>query len=202
MAFRLILSDLGGVVVDFDADRLVHQVAMLIGQPFDDVQAAVYHKERLLPLEVGRISPQAYYAGLQAALQLPWTYDQFVRVWNDIFSENRSVVELLQRLARSYRVVALTNTNVPHLAHLKASLPSLAFFSDWVASCDVGLRKPDPAIYRLALARAGAKAEETVYIDDRPEMVEAGRAIGLTAIRCESGAQLERDLRTAGVVFK
>ncbi|MBI3009884.1 MAG: hypothetical protein HYY57_02745 [Candidatus Omnitrophica bacterium] len=144
-----VLSDLGGVVVEFDTDRVVHYIAQAAGRSFDDVQQAVYHKERLLPFELGQIQPEAYYEGLRSQLRLSWSYDQFVRFWNDIFTENRPVSRLLQKLRSRMRLFALSNTNVLHLDHIKNRILSPSLFHEWIASCDVGLRKPDPRIYRL-----------------------------------------------------
>jgi putative hydrolase of the HAD superfamily len=199
MTYQLVLFDLGGVVVEVESDRLVHQVSQLIGRPFEEVQQAVYHTDLLLPFELGRISATAYYEGLKKRLKLRWTYEQFVRAWNGIFTEHTDVTTLMQRLRKRHRLMALTNTNILHLDHIKASYPSLSVLEDWVASCDVGLRKPDPQFYRLALERAGVRPSEAVYVDDRPEMVEAGRAVGLTAIRFESGRQLNEDLQAIGL---
>ena len=194
MSIAAVLCDLGGVVVDVNADRLVHQVSQVLHRPFDEVQQAVYHPELLVPFELGRISPQDYYAGLRRLLPLPWGYDQFVAAWNGFFLENQDVTGLLARLRPRHRLVALSNTNVLHIGYLRDQLPSLACFHDWVASCEVGLRKPDPEIYRVALARAAVEAPAAVYIDDRPELVEAGQALGLRAIRFESCRQLEAEL--------
>ena len=199
MAYQLILCDLGGVVVDVESDRLIHHVATLLGRSFEDVQAAVYHRDLLGPFELGRIRPQAYYEGLKVRLPLPWTYEQFVRAWNDVFRENGEVTEIMQRLRGRHRLIALSNTNELHLAYIKTMMPSLAVFDDWVASCEVGLRKPDPDIYHLALQRAGLNPTAAVYIDDRPELVEAGRGVGLTSIRFENSRQLEEELRAIGV---
>lgn len=199
-AYEAIFFDLGGVVVDVESDRLIHQVAQLIGRTFEEVHAAVYHEELLLPLELGQIKPRDYYEGLKRFLDIPWTYEQFVRSWNDILRENSAVTQLVHRLRRHHKLIALSNTNELHLNHMKA-FPSLSMLDDWVASCDVGLRKPDPEIYRLALRRVGVGVEAAIYIDDRPELVEAGRSAGLTAIRCENGAQVERDLRALGVTL-
>ena len=199
MAYELVISDLGGVVVEFNADQLVHQLAQVVGRSFEEVQGAVYDKELLLPFELGQIGPQAYYDGLRRRLQIPWGYEQFAAFWNNIFTEQRDVTALMRALSRHRRFMALSNTNALHLAHIKAQFPSLSFFEAWVASCDVGCRKPDPDIYRLALKRADVSAERAVYVDDRPEMVEGGGAVGLTAIRFESARQLEQDLRALGV---
>ena len=201
MAYPLVIFDLGGVVVELGSDRLVHQVSQLIGRSFEDVQEAVYHPELLLPLELGHISPQEYYEGLRDTLKLPWTYDQFVRFWNDTLSENTEVIEIVRRLHQGHRLMALTNTNVLHLQYIKTQFPSLSIFHDWVASCEVGLRKPDPKIYRLAVGRGGVQPQAAIYVDDRPELVEAGRAAGLQTIRFESGRQLEHELRSLGLAL-
>ena len=199
MAYRAVLFDLGGVVLEAEADRLVHQVAQVLGRPFEEVHKVVYDRELLLPLELGCIDPRQYYEGVTAQLKLPWSYEQFANFWNDTLSERPDVVSILQRLREHHTLVALTNTNVLHLEYTKKQFPSLAVFHDWVASCEVGMRKPDPKIYQLAVRRAGVKVQEVVYVDDRPEMIEGGKAVGLTAIRFESAAQLERDLRALGL---
>ena len=199
MTYQVALFDLGGVAVETDADRMVHQVSQLLGRSFDEVQQAVYHPELLLPFELGRIRPQAYYEGLRARLSLTWTYEQFVRSWNDIFAENRDVVSIMQRVHRRHKLIALSNTNELHLHHIRTTIPSLAIFDDWIASCDVGVRKPDPEIYAIALQRGGVRPQAALYVDDRPELVEAGRAVGLTAIRFENSQQLEQDLQAIGL---
>lgn len=199
MAFRLILSDLGGVVVECETDRIMHHVAQLIGRSFDEVQEAVYDRELLFAFELGKLNAQGYYEGLRGKLTLPWTYEQFVRSWNDMIREKPEVTRLLPALRKTCRLMALTNTNELHLNYIKTGVRSLAVFDDWIASCDVGVRKPDPAIYQLALHRADVPARDTVYIDDRPELVEAGRAMGLTAIRFESAEQLAGELRRLGL---
>lgn len=200
MAYEVVFFDLGGVVVDVESDRLMHQLSQLIGKSFEDVQAAVYHKELLLPFELGQIAARAYYEGLKGQLNFSWTYEQFVRGWTGIFSENLEVRQIMERLRKRHKLLALTNTNMLHLEHIKNQVTAAPLFHDWVASCEVGYRKPDPQIYLAALERAGnIRPQQAVYIDDRPELVEAGREVGLTAIRFENGRQLEADLRSAGI---
>jgi len=54
-------------------------------------------------------------------------------------------------------------------------------FDAFVSSCEVGLRKPDPRIFRLAMGIAGARPEECVYFDDRPMLVAAAAKTGIDA---------------------
>ena len=199
MTYELVIFDLGGVVVEVESDRLIHQLAQLLGRSFEEVQRAIYHEDLLLPFELGRISATTYYDGLKGRLRLPWTYEQFVRSWNDTIRENPDVVAIAKRLKIHHRLVALSNTNELHLQHMKTTIPSLSMLERWVASCEVGCRKPEPEIYRLALAQVRVRPQAAIYIDDRPELVEAGRAAGLTAVRCENSRQLEQELRSLGL---
>ncbi len=57
-----------------------------------------------------------------------------------------------------------------------------ASFDDLVISGEVGLRKPDPAIYRLAAERLGIAPEECVFIDDLERNVEVARDLGMIGI--------------------
>jgi putative hydrolase of the HAD superfamily len=55
------------------------------------------------------------------------------------------------------------------------------FFDAFVSSCEVGMRKPDPGIFRLALGIAQAKPHECLYFDDRIMLVEAAKKEGIHA---------------------
>ncbi len=69
-----------------------------------------------------------------------------------------------------------------------------------LSSCYVGLRKPEPFIYRRALDILGRPAKRILFIDDRKENAEAAAAAGMKAIRFEGAGQLRRDLETLGVL--
>jgi len=55
------------------------------------------------------------------------------------------------------------------------------FFDAFVSSCEVGMRKPDPGIFLLALGIAQAKPDECIYFDDRIMLVEAAKKVGINA---------------------
>jgi putative hydrolase of the HAD superfamily len=52
-------------------------------------------------------------------------------------------------------------------------------FDEVVLSVEVGLRKPDPAIYRLALERLGAEPDRAVFVDDQPAYCDGAAALGI-----------------------
>jgi putative hydrolase of the HAD superfamily len=55
-------------------------------------------------------------------------------------------------------------------------------FDAWVISGEVGLRKPDPAIYALAAERLGLPPEACVFVDDLPGNLKPARAIGMATV--------------------
>ena len=68
-----------------------------------------------------------------------------------------------------------------------------------LSSCYMGLRKPEPAIYRRALDILGGPAERILFIDDRAENVAGAAEAGMKAIRFEGADALRRDLVSLGV---
>jgi epoxide hydrolase-like predicted phosphatase len=74
-------------------------------------------------------------------------------------------------------------------------------FDAWVISAEVGLRKPDPAIYALGARRIGLAAQECVFVDDLGGNLKPARALGMATVRHvradETVPELERLLGVA-----
>jgi putative hydrolase of the HAD superfamily len=73
-------------------------------------------------------------------------------------------------------------------------------FQVTLCSCYLGLRKPEPAIYRRALDILGKPANRVLFIDDRVENVTGAEAAGIKAIRFEGAESLRRELGSLGVL--
>lgn len=56
------------------------------------------------------------------------------------------------------------------------------FFDGMIFSAELGIRKPDTAFFKAALARFGVSAEETLFIDDLPENVAEATACGIEGL--------------------
>jgi putative hydrolase of the HAD superfamily len=77
---------------------------------------------------------------------------------------------------------------------------------DWIHRFDVliwsyqlGIAKPDPAIYHAVLTKLGTAPGETLFIDDKQVNIEAAQALGMQAILFSNVAQLREDLIAAGL---
>ncbi len=70
-------------------------------------------------------------------------------------------------------------------------------FDTWVISGEVGLRKPDPAIYELAAEQLGLPAARIAFVDDLPGNLKPARALGMTTILHRNGEQTVAELERA-----
>jgi putative hydrolase of the HAD superfamily len=69
-----------------------------------------------------------------------------------------------------------------------------------LSSCYLGLRKPEPEIYRRALDILGRPAERMLFIDDRAPNVARAVDAGMVAIRFEGAEALRRKLESLGAI--
>ncbi|MGL4648121.1 MAG: HAD-IA family hydrolase, partial [Caldilineaceae bacterium] len=79
-------------------------------------------------------------------------------------------------------VGVISNTNAIHVAWLDEHVPELRTFDLVMMSNEIGLEKPDPAAYRLALELLDVRAEDAIFVDDLAENVLAAQALGLAGI--------------------
>ncbi len=99
------------------------------------------------------------------------------------FRLNEPVVQLVHDLkAAGIRLGVLTNNVAEFRSSWRAMLPFDTLFDDVVDSHEVGLRKPNPAIYQLALERLGADPARSAFLDDVPTNVTAAESVGMLAV--------------------
>jgi epoxide hydrolase-like predicted phosphatase len=94
------------------------------------------------------------------------------------------IVERVAQLRKEgYRTLLLTNNIREYSTQWRAKLPVDELFEFVVDSSEVGMRKPEPRIFRLALDKLGVAPGEAVLLDDIAVNTEAARALGMHAIQ-------------------
>jgi putative hydrolase of the HAD superfamily len=101
------------------------------------------------------------------------------------------MVEALRRCSRAFRVACITNNmkhgEGPGMARSADKAKDVAeimmLFEHVVESSKLGLRKPDPRIYRHACDLLGVQPEECVYLDDLGINLKPARALGMRTIK-------------------
>ncbi len=85
---------------------------------------------------------------------------------------------------RGLRTSIVTNNVVEFGSYWRGLLPLDELFDDVVDSSEVGVRKPDPEIFRMACERLGVAPERALFVDDHPGNVAGAEAAGLHGVCC------------------
>jgi epoxide hydrolase-like predicted phosphatase len=145
-------------------------------------------RQALVELETGVISEPEFEIRLAALLELspertPGLVD---RVFGAIVAEEEIFEAIRIARASGIRTGLLSNSwGVERYPH--DQLPEL--FDAVVISGQEGVRKPDEAIYQIAIDRLALPAEEIVFVDDLPGNLKPARALGMITVHHTSAAQ-------------
>ncbi|MCF7848271.1 MAG: HAD family phosphatase [Kiritimatiellales bacterium] len=180
---KYFLFDIGKVLVNFDLQGLLQAIADGSGQPL------MPQSERDLAMhaavESGRISDEEFVQYLNGAKGLSWTVDDLTGIWSGMFSINETGYRLYNDALQSgVPACMFSNLAQHHVDAIEHNWPG--FFTKAASlffSYQLGLSKPDPAIYQRVLADLGTEADQCFFIDDRPENIEAAQAAGISAHR-------------------
>ncbi len=199
-----IIFDLGNVLIGWQPRALFEQV-------FDTKEEVDYFLQNVATLEwnekqdAGRTIAE----GTTELIAEHPDFEREIRIYYDRWTETITgpipgTVEILKALHGSgkYRLLGLTNWSHELFPWARETFSFLSLFEDILVSGDVGLQKPDPAIYRLLHDTYDLKGyADCVFIDDSLRNVEAARKEGLDTIRFENPEQLSGELAARGVTI-
>jgi putative hydrolase of the HAD superfamily len=203
---RAVISDFGGVLTTplFNAFTAWQRNSGLsferLGQAMADAgERAGFHP--LYELEKGTITEAEFLRMLEAELEPGTSLSGMRDVYFDHLEPNPPMIEFMRSLReRGLRMALLTNNVREWEPQWRAMLPEIdEIFEVVVDSAFVGMRKPDPAIYRLTVEKLGGglAAEECVFVDDVDVNCEAARSLGMSAVLYGSPEQAIAEIEAA-----
>ena len=149
---------------------------------------------------LGRLSGEEFWRQARAQWHVEASPDELATIWYSSYQPITGTVELAEKLCGLGHELLFLSDNTPERArYLNGRYGFLAKFKDGVFSHVVGHVKPDPALYELVLAKASHPAAECVYIDNKAELLEPARALGMSVITFENPSQLEHALEELGL---
>jgi putative hydrolase of the HAD superfamily len=199
-----IILDLGKVLIDFDHLRAAERISNFCDKTPKQIFDLFFISEPTILFEEGKITPEDFFRRVKEILDLKLEYQSFVPIWNDIFfltAKNRAVYSLANNLRAHYQVALLSNINVLHHEYLKQYFPVFNVFHRVFTSYEMGAIKPDQAIYKKALEELKARPENVFYTDDRQELVDSARDLGINSFLFTGVEQLKQDLASVGVTI-
>ena len=117
--------------------------------------------------------------------------------WKNI---NNETVKLMEEVKNAGYMLGILS-NMPHdfLSWARKNIPVFALPQVSVFSCEAGIIKPEPGIYKKLLSEAGLEGNELVFFDDVEENVKGARALGIEAFLWKSAESARTILLSLGV---
>lgn len=195
MGIHAVIWDFGGVLLRTEDYGPRRALAQRYGMTLGEIEDFVYSGESGDRAQRGEISVEQHWENQRARLGLSPTEFQAFReqFWGGDRLDT-DLVAYIRRLRSDFKTGLLSNA-FSDLRRLVVETWKFAdAFDEMIISAEVGLVKPDPRIYQLALDRLGVAAEAAVFIDDFSRNVEAARAVKLNAIYFKDLQQACREL--------
>jgi HAD superfamily hydrolase (TIGR01509 family) len=196
---KAIYFDLGGVIVRTEDKAPRTQLAAEFGLTYEEMDRLVFDwkgESTAARASIGAITEEAHWLNVVRALNLP--PDQARRVQQVFFAGDTidwNLVEFLREARKTYKVGLISNA----WDGLRAWIVSRKFddaFDTLTISAEARIAKPKPGIYQQALEALGARAEESIFVDDFIENIQAANALGMKAVHFQSAGQALKDIKT------
>ncbi|QBD76833.1 HAD family phosphatase [Ktedonosporobacter rubrisoli] len=191
---QTVIFDLGGVFIEEPAAGMLKYYASFLQVDGEVLSEAlrkywdVWHK--------GKISEAELWGMVTTELQIPCPDCE--SLWLDGFKqtyrERPEMFALLKQVKRQgYTTALLSNIEAPLVQHLRQS--PFEDIDSYFFSCELGLSKPEPAIYQKVLQELSCAPEVAIFIDDRRANVEAASRLGIHGIVFRSYDDLREQLQ-------
>lgn len=179
---KIIFFDIGGVILSNGWGHESRQAAAK-KFAFDYEEMNYLHEFIFNVYEIGRITLDEYLNTVLFYKQRNFSKEEFIE-----FMYAQSVlfpgmldwlIEWRERHADKFRFIAINNEGKELNDYRIQKFHLHDCFDAFISSCEVGMRKPDPGIFKLALGIAQAKPEDCIYFDDRSILVDAAAKLGI-----------------------
>ena len=199
---KAVFFDYGQVITFAQDPKTVGRIADLAGverEKFEPVLWALRGE-----YDRGAITAHEYYRRILSAFDLApdkKIIDKMIDIdfwsWTNINPHTELLMEDIKRAGYILGILS----NMPHdfLGWVRENVSVLSLVQISLFSCEVNLIKPNEAIYQKLLSVSGLKGEEIVFFDDKPENVEAAKALGIKAYIWEDCGIARGELALLGV---
>ncbi len=177
-----VIFDLGGVLIDLLPQKTIDcfgaNITAFYNRGENQTFVELAHK-----FERGEITSNDFRTGVSKIYGFNLSATKFDNCWNAMigdFSPQR--IKLLKLLRKKYRIFLLSNTNEIHYHYFtKQAYWDKNLFEKVYFSQIMKMRKPELRIFNYVLNDSNLKADETLFIDDNPDNVQAAQQIGIKA---------------------
>ncbi len=179
---KAVVFDLGKVLVDFDYSIAIGKIAARSKLASGQLAELMMTAPLLLDYECGKVTSQEFFDRICERTGYRGTLDEFAGHFGDIFTPIEPMIRLHGELTETgMPTFVFSNTNELAVRHIRTNFPFFSHFAGYILSYEHGCMKPAPRLYEILEQQSGLRGGDILYLDDRPENVEAGVARGWRA---------------------
>lgn len=204
---KAVIFDFGSVLVGNEWQVIYKKIAQRLKIPEERVQEI--RRSLSKKGNTGKIDEEKFWKEFekQAGMKVnrKFTKDLWFRTYRDNTKDINESWEILAELkARKVRLALITNTIPPHFRANEETgrinrLKDLGF-EVFVLSYKVGVCKPDPQIYKIALEKLNLPAKACVFVDDILDNIKVAEKLGMQVIHFQTPEKLKEDLTKIGLL--
>jgi len=119
----------------------------------------------------------------------------FYKAYKKYFKKNKKLYRVAFKLKKKGYNIGILSDQWYLSKDILASKKDMKGFAPVIISCDVGMRKPNPKIYKMLIKKCGCRVEEILFIDNRDWNLKPARKIGINAILYKDNKELIKELK-------
>jgi len=184
MTIKTIIWDIGGVLERTEDRSYRNQLAKQLNYEPGALEDLFFGKTDNHRLQFGVIHMPEHQRNI--ARTLGKTPEEIADYFETFFLGDRldtDLVDYIRSLKKDHTTAVLSNYSTRLRTKINQLWEIADAFDHIIISAEVGMMKPDPAIYHLALERTESLPSEAVFIDDSPENIVSAQAVGMHAVQ-------------------
>ncbi|MFH1846942.1 MAG: HAD family phosphatase [Candidatus Omnitrophota bacterium] len=199
---KAILFDLGNVLIKIDPEKLVQGLSEYGSVNANEVIDYFMDSDNMKKYTEGKLTSSYFYTRTCRFFKLKIKFREFYRIWNSIFHAYPEMEEIIRAIKKKYpdiKLVLVSNTNESHYEFIKENYNVIQLMDECVVSHEVKKQKPHANIFKQALKIAGSIPKHTFYVDDRLDLIDAARTMGIRAFQFTDHEAFLKDLARLGI---
>jgi putative hydrolase of the HAD superfamily len=192
--------DVGGVLLSNGWDKPLRRKAIdKFGLDAEEFEGR--HELVVTAFETGQMGLEQYLDRTVFYRPRSFTQQDFKDFMFSLSRPCPETLAMVERLAqkKNYLLATLNNESLDLNLYRINRFGLRDYFDVFFSSCFLGVKKPDEAIYRLALQMTQRAPEESLFIDDRALNLECARHCGMRTILYRDPPQFRRELQDLGI---
>lgn len=192
-----LVFDLGNVIVAHDNDVLYRRLASRCSA--EDALQRIRQSSHDVRVGTGELPIERLHEQLARDLGYSANWSTFAEDWCCHFELDPKMLEFVQRLGETHRVMIFSNTNAVHWNMLVDETEGALAEIEPYLSHEIGDVKPNVSAFEKVVQAARIEPARSIFIDDIAANVEGARKAGFTAHQFMNQPTLERFLRGHGI---